>query len=109
MPWVSLMSAAHCVVLDRVDGEADHLDAALVEFGFDLGDVAEFGGADRREVLGMREQHHPVIADPFVEIDFAFRGLRFEIRRDIIDRKRHSKYVTEPVDDRKEPNCRLQE
>jgi len=63
------------VLVDGVDGQADDLDAALVEFRLDLGHVAEFGGADRREVLRMRKQHHPVVANPIVEADLAFGGL----------------------------------
>src|SRR5262249_5329899 len=64
---------------ERIDGQADDLDAALVELGLDLGHVAEFGGADWRKVLGMREQHHPFVADPIVEADLAFGGFRCEI------------------------------
>src|SRR3712207_9074829 len=37
------------VVLDRVDGEADDLHAALVELRLDRGHVAELRGADRGE------------------------------------------------------------
>jgi hypothetical protein len=33
----------------------------------------------------MREQHRPFVADPLVEADFAFGGLRLEIRRNIVD------------------------
>src|SRR5262245_37490807 len=40
---------------ERIDGQPDDLDAAPVEFGLDLGHVAELGRADRREVLGVRE------------------------------------------------------
>src|SRR5215510_11176637 len=74
---------------ERVDGQADDLHAALVELGLDLGHVAEFGGADRREVLGMREQHRPFVADPLVEADLAFGGFRFEIRRSVVDSESH--------------------
>src|SRR6516162_6364400 len=74
---------------ERVDGQSDDLDAALVELGLDLGHVAELGGAHRREVLGMREQHHPFVADPLVEADLAFGGLRFEIRRSVVDGESH--------------------
>src|SRR5262249_50801202 len=74
---------------ERIDGQSDDLDAALVEFWLDLGHVAEFGGAYRREVLGMREQHHPFVADPIVEADLAFGGLRFEIRRSVVDGESH--------------------
>src|SRR5262249_17944761 len=64
---------------ERVDGQADDLDAALVELGLDLGHVAEFGGAHRGKVLGMREQHRPGIDDPIVEKQNTFGYLPFEI------------------------------
>ena len=68
------MSFAHCswspVGIDR---EPDDLHAALVELGLDPGHVAELGRADRREVLRVREQHRPGVADPVVEADRALR------------------------------------
>ena len=47
------------VALARIDAQADELDIALGELGLDLGHVAELGGADGREILGMREQDRP--------------------------------------------------
>ena len=67
------------VVLGRVDREADHLDVALVPLGLQLGDVAELGRADRREVLGMGEQDAPAVAEPLVEVDAAFGGVSGEV------------------------------
>ena len=58
--------------VDRIDTEADDLDAALVELRLDPRHIAELGGADRSEVLGVREQHAPGIAEPFMEPDVAF-------------------------------------
>src|SRR5262245_27430727 len=78
------------VFVERIDGQADDLDAALVEFRLDLCHVSELGGADRREVLGMPEQHHPLVADPIVKADLPFGRLRFEIRGSIIDCESHS-------------------
>jgi hypothetical protein len=40
------------VEVDRIDAEADHLDASSVEFRLDFCHIAELSGADRREVLG---------------------------------------------------------
>jgi hypothetical protein len=62
------------VRLDVVDREADDLHVALVELGLDLGHVAELGGADRREVLRVAEQHTPRVAEPLVEADLALGG-----------------------------------
>ena len=47
------------VTVDRIDRQADDLDAALVEFRLDARHVTELGGADRGEILGMRKQHGP--------------------------------------------------
>ena len=40
------------MAVDCVCGETDQLDAALGEFGFELGEGAEFGGADGGEAVG---------------------------------------------------------
>ena len=64
---------------DRVDREADDLDAALVELRLQLGDGAELGGAHRREVLRMGEEHCPAVALPIEEVDRALRGLCGEV------------------------------
>src|SRR5262249_18054724 len=56
------------------DAQADDLDVALLELGQQAGHVAELGGAHRREVLRMREQHAPAIADPLVEAHGTLRG-----------------------------------
>ncbi len=77
------------MVLHRIDREADHLDAPLVELGLQPCDRAELGGADRGVVLGMREQHHPAVAGPVVEAELPFGGLRGEVRRGGVDRQRH--------------------
>ena len=63
----------------------EDLGVALVELGLDLRHVAQLGGAHRREVLGMREQDRPLVSDPVVEIDRAFRRLRREIGRFVTD------------------------
>src|SRR5918994_1864704 len=46
---------------------------------------AEFGGADRGEVLGVAEQDAPGVTEPLVKADAALRGVRFEIRRGLAD------------------------
>jgi hypothetical protein len=55
------------VLLDRIHAQPDQLGIALGELRFDPGHVAEFGGADGREILGVREQDGPAVADPFVK------------------------------------------
>src|SRR5215467_12572746 len=75
--------------LKRVDRQTDNLDAPLVELRLDPGHVAKLGRAHWREVLGVREQDGPGIADPVVEANFAIGRLRLEIRRRIIEGECH--------------------
>ena len=75
------MSSDHFAwLVDGIDGKPHQLDAALVEFRLQPGQRAEFGGADRGEILRMREQQRPAVADPVVEFDLAFGGFGLEIR-----------------------------
>ena len=69
------------VRLQRIHADRDHFDAALLELAFDPRHVPQFGRAHRREVLGVREQDAPAIAQPFVEIDLALGRIRREVRR----------------------------
>ena len=62
------------VLVDGIDAQAHQLDAALVEFRLQLCESAELGGAHRREVLRVREQERPAVADPVVELDFSLGG-----------------------------------
>jgi len=59
------------MALDGIDAEADDLDAALVELALDARHRAELGGAHRRVVLRVREEHPPRVAQPLVETDAA--------------------------------------
>jgi hypothetical protein len=68
------------VLFDRVDGKPDDFHVALVELRLELGHIAELRGAHRGEVLGVREQHGPGVADPLVKTDTAVSCLGFEIR-----------------------------
>src|SRR3546814_11728938 len=49
-----------------------------------------FRSADLREVLGVREEHAPAVAEPVMKADFALGGLRREIRRRAADGKCHA-------------------
>ena len=77
------------VVTRRVDGNADDLHVAAVELRFDLRHIAELGRAHRCEVLRMREEHRPGVADPVVEPNLALRRLRRKVRRRVVDRQSH--------------------
>jgi hypothetical protein len=48
---------------------------------FDLRHVAEFSAAYGREILRMREQHGPAIADPLMEADVTFSRIGLEVQR----------------------------
>ena len=56
---VAIVATPAFVALDRIDAEADDLDAALVELRLDAGHVTKFGRTHRREVLGVRKHHAP--------------------------------------------------
>src|SRR5205823_14249385 len=77
------------VVGGSVDRQPDELRVALLELGVELGHVAELGGAHRREVLGMREQHAPAVAQPLVEVDLPLGGVRGEVRGLVSQAKCH--------------------
>src|SRR6516165_3929790 len=78
------------MVTDRIDAEADDLAVTLVELRLQPCHIAELGRADRREILRMREQDRPSVADPLMKVDFPFRGLGGEVRSRGIDSQRHS-------------------
>lgn len=67
---------------DGVGAQAQQLDAALGELGLEAGHLAQLGGADGGEVLGVREEDHPVIADVLVKVDGALGGLGLEVGGD---------------------------
>src|SRR6185436_9643578 len=49
------------------------------------GHVAQLGGAHRSEVLGVREQDAPTVAEPIVESDRSLRRFGGEIRSVVVD------------------------
>ena len=53
----------------------------------ELGGETEFRRANRREIGGVREQHGPFIAQPFVETYTTKARFLFEIRRRITEAK----------------------
>ena len=67
------------VAAEGVGRQADELDAALGELGFQASERAEFGGADRRVVLGVREEDDPLVADELVEVNGAVGGVGLEV------------------------------
>src|SRR5215204_6551810 len=78
-----------CVIVCRINTQSNDLDAASVELGLDFGHVAELGGANRSEVLRMREQDAPRVANPFMKPDLALGGFSLEVWGCLADLKRH--------------------
>src|SRR4029078_7773582 len=69
------------MIVDRIDAQADAFSIALVELRFEPRHIAELGRANRREILRMRKQYSPAVADPVMEADRAFSRFGREIRR----------------------------
>lgn len=91
LPAASTATVTGSVIFELVDGQAQHLDAALGEFVLELGGVAQFGGADRGEVLGVAEQHRPGSFDEIVEVDGALGGFESEVRGGIANQDCHGR------------------
>jgi hypothetical protein len=73
------------VILDGIDREADDLGSALGELAFETGHGAELGGADGSEVLGVREEDGPVVADPLVELYRAMGAIGRKVGGFVVD------------------------
>ena len=67
------------VAADRVHAQSDDSAVTFLKFRLQRGHVAEFRGAHRGKVFGMREQDRPAVADPFMEVDGSLRSFRGEI------------------------------
>ena len=77
------------VRLGRIDRDGGDLRVARRELVVQPRDGAQLGGAHRREVGGVREQHAPALAQPFMEADLAVGGLGGEVRRKIAQVQGH--------------------
>ena len=73
------------VVGDGIDGEAENLAVPRREIVRQASHVAEFGGADGGEVLGVGEEDRPAVADPVVEADLPLGGGGGEIGHFAVD------------------------
>src|SRR5207249_1118344 len=78
------------VGINGVDAQPDGLDPALLELRLQPRDVAELGGAHRREVPRVREEDAPLGAQPpLVEVDAALRALGAEVGCGVSQSQRH--------------------
>ena len=73
------------VIGDRVDADAEDLAVALGELVVQAGHRAQFGGAHRGEILRVRTEDGPAVADPLMEVDGALGGLGGEVWCGAID------------------------
>ena len=71
------------MVFDTITRQADDLHAALFEFRLQLRHITELGRADRGEILRMRENDRPAVADPIMELDRAVGRLCLKVRCDV--------------------------
>ena len=55
------------MITDGIHRQAENLHITLVEKRLQLGQHAQFGGADRREVLGVGEEDAPSVSHPLME------------------------------------------
>ena len=79
-PWVSFdVFGPLLVVSDFVHAEPYDFDVPLVELALELRYFTQLGGADWREVLGVREQHGPTAPDPVVKLNGTLCRIGFEI------------------------------
>src|SRR5581483_6293731 len=77
------------VLVDRVDRQTDDLHAPPVELRLDARHIAELSRAHRGEILRMREQHTPRIAQPVMEPNRPLRRLSLEIGGSVTERQCH--------------------
>jgi hypothetical protein len=77
------------VIRDGVDAQSDHPTVSRREFRFETCHVSQLGCANRGEILWVRKQNRPPVADPFMKIDGTFRRLRSKIRSFFSDMKCH--------------------
>lgn len=73
------MESYTSVRFDCVGRETDQLNASLGKLGLKLCESAQFGCADWSVVLGMGEENGPLIANPFMEINWACGGFGLEV------------------------------
>lgn len=75
------------VFVERINANGDNFYISLIELVFVFRRRAEFGGADRRVVGGVREEYAPAITQPCVEVNRTLRGFSGEVRCDVAQPK----------------------
>src|SRR5438094_3359632 len=67
------------MIAGRIDGQSDDLHVSAVELWLDPRHIAEFGRADRGEVLRVGEQDGPGVVDPVMEVHPSLSGFCLEV------------------------------
>src|SRR5207249_10780061 len=67
------------MIAGRIDRQSHDLHVSTLELWLYFGHVTELSRADGREVLRMRKQDSPGVADPIMKPDPALSGFRFKI------------------------------
>ncbi len=75
------------VVVHLIHAQADDLAVPLGELAGKACHVAELGGTNRREILGVREKDRPSVADPLMKADGSLGRLGGKVRCCIVDAK----------------------
>ena len=73
------------VTRNRVNAQSYNFGVSLGKFGLEAGHVAEFGGADGREIFWMGKQNCIAISDPLVKADRALGSFSSKVWCNIID------------------------
>ena len=74
---------------DGVDRDPEDLRVSLAELVLQFRHLAELGRADRGEILRVRKEDPPTVAEVLVEIDLAFGRVRREVRRGVTELQGH--------------------
>lgn len=69
------------VAFNSIGRETDQLSTTLGELRLQLRECAQLGCANRCVILGVREQHNPVVSNELVEIDWAIGRLGIKVWR----------------------------
>src|SRR4029453_15002005 len=77
------------VIGHGINAQTDHFKFAFRELRFETRHIAELSCANRGEILWMRKQNGPPVANPVMEINGSFRRLRGKIGSFFSDMERH--------------------
>jgi hypothetical protein len=77
------------MIADRIDRQAQHFDAALVELRLSLATAPSSVVQTGVKSLGWEKKQHPIVAGPVIEMQLSLGGVGGEIGGGFVDRERH--------------------